>query len=67
MEHKQNAHNDGNRTQPLKRLFETVSRHKYVHRLHHRCYIVEHKVFSVTSEPTQRSFVLKGLIRVTNN
>ena len=30
-EHKQTAHNDGNRAQPLKRL------------LHHRCYMGEHK------------------------
>ena len=30
-EHKQNAHNDGNRAQPLKRHLETVPRHKEVH------------------------------------
>ena len=29
--HKQNAHNDGNGAQPLKRIFETVPRHKGVH------------------------------------
>ena len=33
----------------------SVPRHKEVHWLHYRCYIVEHKVCSVTSEPTQSS------------
>ena len=42
-EHRQNARNDGNRDQPLKRLFETLHRHKEVHWLCHRCYIVEYK------------------------
>ena len=33
----------------------SVPHHKEVHWLHHRCYIVEHKVYSVTSERTQSS------------
>ena len=55
-EHKQNVHNDGNRAQPLKRLLETLflDRKKCTW-LHHRCYIVEYKVCSFTSEPTQSS------------
>ena len=33
----------------------SVPCHEEVHWLHHKCYIVEHKVCSVTSEPTQSS------------
>ena len=43
-EHKQNAHNDGDRAQPLKRLLEnSVPRHEEVHWLHHRYYMGEHE------------------------
>ena len=43
-EHKQNAHNDGNKAQPLKWLLKMAfPRHKEVHWLQHRCYMGEHK------------------------
>ena len=55
-EHKQNAHNDVNRAQSLKRLFETLFLAiKKCTWLHHRCYVVEHKMCCVTREPTQNS------------
>ena len=54
-EHKQNAHNDGNRAQPLKQLFETLFLAIKKRTGFTRCYTVEHKVCSVTSEPTQSS------------
>ena len=56
--HKQNAHNDSNRAQTLKRLFETLFfaiKKCTGFTTDVRCYIVEHKVCSVTSEPIQSS------------
>ena len=56
LEHKHTAQNNENRAQSLKWLLETLFLAiKEVHWLHHKCYIVEHKVCSVTSEPTQSS------------
>ena len=55
-EHNQNAQNDGNRAQPLNSFHShSVPRHGDVHWFHHGCYMDEHNLCGLTSEPSQSS------------
>ena len=42
-EHKENAHNNGNRALPLNSFTNSAPHHKDVQWLHHRWYMGEHK------------------------